>query len=96
MDRPSLAVDGEGRARRRRSSTGSGHEGITLHAATWHEAVRAVDSGEAEVAVLMRPTRIEDVFAVAQRGETMPQKSTYFYPKLVGSPASLLPIDRPV
>jgi uncharacterized protein (DUF1015 family) len=45
--------------------------------------VRAVDAGEAEVAVLMRPTRIEDVFTVAQRGETMPQKSTYFYPKLV-------------
>src|SRR5919201_6672005 len=46
-------------------------------------AVRAVDSGDASVAVLMRPTRIEDVFAVVKRGETMPQKSTYFYPKLV-------------
>jgi uncharacterized protein (DUF1015 family) len=59
-----------------------GHEGIS-YTPDWHEAVRAVDAGEAEVAVLMRPTRIEDVFAVAQRGETMPQKSTYFYPKLV-------------
>jgi len=59
-----------------------GHEGIS-YTADWDEAVRAVDDGEAEVAVLMRPTRIEDVFAVAQRGETMPQKSTYFYPKLV-------------
>jgi uncharacterized protein (DUF1015 family) len=59
-----------------------GHEGIS-YTPDWDEAVRAVDSGEAEVAVLMRPTRIEDVFAVAQRGETMPQKSTYFYPKLV-------------
>ena len=59
-----------------------GHEGIS-YTADWDEAVRAVDAGEAEVAVLMRPTRIEDVFAVAQRGETMPQKSTYFYPKLV-------------
>jgi uncharacterized protein (DUF1015 family) len=59
-----------------------GHEGIS-YTADWDEAVRAVDSGQAEVAVLMRPTRIEDVFAVAQRGETMPQKSTYFYPKLV-------------
>jgi uncharacterized protein (DUF1015 family) len=59
-----------------------GHEGIS-YTADWREAVRAVDAGEAEVAVLMRPTRIEDVFAVAQRGETMPQKSTYFYPKLV-------------
>jgi uncharacterized protein (DUF1015 family) len=42
-----------------------------------------VDEGEAEVAVLMRPARIEDVFAVAKRGDVMPQKSTYFYPKLV-------------
>jgi uncharacterized protein (DUF1015 family) len=59
-----------------------GHEGIS-YTPDWQEAVGAVDSGTAKVAVLMRPTRIEDVFAVAQRGETMPQKSTYFYPKLV-------------
>jgi uncharacterized protein (DUF1015 family) len=59
-----------------------GHDGIS-YTPDWREAVRAVDAGEAAVAVLMRPTRIEDVFAVAQRGETMPQKSTYFYPKLV-------------
>jgi uncharacterized protein (DUF1015 family) len=59
-----------------------GHEGIS-YTPDWEAAVRAVDEGEAEVAVLMRATRIEDVFAVAQRGETMPQKSTYFYPKLV-------------
>jgi uncharacterized protein (DUF1015 family) len=59
-----------------------GHDGIS-YTPDWDEAVRAVDAGQAEVAVLMRPTRIEDVFAVAQRGETMPQKSTYFYPKLV-------------
>ena len=59
-----------------------GHEGLS-YTADWREAVRAVDDGEAEVAVLMRPTRIEDVFQVAARGETMPQKSTYFYPKLI-------------
>jgi uncharacterized protein (DUF1015 family) len=58
-----------------------GHEGLS-YTADWREAVRAVDDGEAAVAVLMRPTRIEDVFQVAARGETMPQKSTYFYPKL--------------
>jgi uncharacterized protein (DUF1015 family) len=68
-----------------------GHEGIS-YTPDWREAVRAVDAGEAEVAVLMRPTRIEDVFAVAQRGETMPQKSTYFYPKLV-SGLLYLPLD---
>jgi uncharacterized protein (DUF1015 family) len=68
-----------------------GHDGIS-YTPDWREAVRAVDAGEAEVAVLMRPTRIEDVFAVAQRGETMPQKSTYFYPKLV-SGLLFLPVD---
>ena len=79
--RSELAVDGEGEL-----DVGLvdrlGHEGIS-YTPDWQEAVRAVDDGEAEVAVLMRPTRIEDVFAVAQRGDTMPQKSTYFYPKLV-------------
>jgi uncharacterized protein (DUF1015 family) len=59
-----------------------GQDGLS-YTADWREAVRAVDEGEAAVAVLMRPTRIEDVFEVAARGETMPQKSTYFYPKLV-------------
>jgi uncharacterized protein (DUF1015 family) len=76
-----LAVDGEGELDVRLVDR-LGHEGIS-YTPDWQEAVRAVDTGEAEVAVLMRPTRIEDVFAVAKRGETMPQKSTYFYPKLV-------------
>ncbi|HKN63356.1 MAG TPA: DUF1015 domain-containing protein [Gaiellaceae bacterium] len=46
------------------------------------EAVATVDRGEAEAAFLLRPTRIEDVWAVARRGDVMPQKSTFFYPKL--------------
>jgi uncharacterized protein (DUF1015 family) len=56
------------------------------------EAVAAVDQGEAEAAFLLRPTRIEDVWAVAGRGEVMPQKSTFFYPKLT-SGLLLLPLD---
>ena len=47
------------------------------------EAVATVDRGEAEAAFLLRPTRIEDVWAVARSGRTMPQKSTYFFPKLI-------------
>ena len=46
------------------------------------EAVAAVDGGEAEAAFLLRPTRIEDVWEIARRGDVMPQKSTFFYPKL--------------
>jgi uncharacterized protein (DUF1015 family) len=45
------------------------------------EAVGAVDRGEADVAYLLREPRVDDVFAVAERGERMPAKSTYFYPK---------------
>jgi uncharacterized protein (DUF1015 family) len=56
------------------------------------EAVATVDSGEAEAAFLLRPTRIEDVWAVARRGEVMPQKSTFFYPKLT-SGLLLFPLD---
>ena len=46
------------------------------------EAVAAVDRGDAQAAFLLRPTRIEDVWDVARRGDVMPQKSTFFYPKL--------------
>jgi uncharacterized protein (DUF1015 family) len=56
------------------------------------EAIAAVDRGEAEAAFLLRPTRIEDVWEVARRGDVMPQKSTFFYPKLT-SGLLLLPLD---
>jgi uncharacterized protein (DUF1015 family) len=56
------------------------------------EAVATVDAGRAEGAFLVRPTRIEDVFAVARRGGVMPQKSTYFFPKLT-SGLLLYPLD---
>lgn len=45
-----------------------------------HEALAM--AGEHDVAFVLNPTRMEQVAAVALRGETMPQKSTYFYPKL--------------
>ncbi len=56
------------------------------------EAIATVDRGEAEAAFLLRPTRIDDVWAVASRGDVMPQKSTFFYPKLT-SGLLMLPLD---
>jgi uncharacterized protein (DUF1015 family) len=47
------------------------------------EAVALVDSGNAQAACLLRAPTIEQVTATARAGETMPQKSTYFYPKLL-------------
>jgi uncharacterized protein (DUF1015 family) len=55
--------------------------GVT-YTAQRKDAVATVDRGEAEAAFLLRPTRLEDVWEVARRGDTMPQKSTYFFPKL--------------
>ncbi|MCK5679656.1 DUF1015 domain-containing protein [bacterium] len=45
-------------------------------------AIDAVKSGTAQIAVLLKSTRIEQVSEVATNGEKMPQKSTFFYPKL--------------
>jgi uncharacterized protein (DUF1015 family) len=59
-----------------------GLEGIS-YTADWDEAVGDVDAGVAELAVLLRPPRVEEVLAAAAAGRVMPQKSTYFYPKLV-------------
>ncbi len=47
------------------------------------DAIRAVASGEAKAAILVRPTRLEQLASVASAGDVMPQKSTYFYPKLL-------------
>jgi uncharacterized protein (DUF1015 family) len=46
------------------------------------EAIDAVDSGFYEAAFLVRAPTVAQVAEFAKRGETMPQKSTYFYPKL--------------
>jgi uncharacterized protein (DUF1015 family) len=47
------------------------------------EARGAVARGEAQAAILVRPTQLDQLAAVASAGDVMPQKSTYFYPKLL-------------
>jgi uncharacterized protein (DUF1015 family) len=46
-------------------------------------AVRMVENGEAAVAFLLNATRLDEVRSVCESGETMPEKSTYFYPKIL-------------
>jgi uncharacterized protein (DUF1015 family) len=46
------------------------------------ELERRVDSGEMSVAFALYPTRMEELMAVADAGEVMPPKSTWFEPKL--------------
>ena len=47
------------------------------------EARAKLDSGDYQAAFLLRPTPVDQVRAVAAEGETMPPKSTYFFPKLL-------------
>ena len=47
------------------------------------EALAKLDAGDYQAAFLLRPTPVEQVRAVADEGETMPPKSTYFFPKLL-------------
>jgi uncharacterized protein (DUF1015 family) len=46
------------------------------------ESVQAVHSGEAQAAILLNATPLQQVCAVARADDRMPQKSTYIYPKL--------------
>jgi uncharacterized protein (DUF1015 family) len=47
------------------------------------DAMAKLDAGDYQAAFLLRPTPIDQVRAVAAAGETMPPKSTYFFPKLL-------------
>ena len=52
------------------------------------ELERRVDSGEMAVAFSMYPTQLSELMAVADAGEIMPPKSTWFEPKLADGLAS--------
>jgi uncharacterized protein (DUF1015 family) len=52
------------------------------YTASAEKAIASLDEGT-HVAFLMRPTPVQQVRDVAAAGETMPPKSTYFFPKLL-------------
>lgn len=47
------------------------------------QACRRVKSGEFDAAFFLRPTSLSDMVLASKQGLKMPQKSTYFYPKLL-------------
>ncbi len=49
----------------------------------FEEAIMKVDSGEFQCSFILNPTRVTEIRDVAAAGEKMPQKSTYFYPKMI-------------
>ncbi|HKF38683.1 MAG TPA: DUF1015 domain-containing protein [Ktedonobacteraceae bacterium] len=65
---------------RREDITAEGHIRYTRDA---QQALEAVRKGEAQAALLLNATRVRQVCNVAKANDRMPQKSTYFYPKLI-------------
>lgn len=55
-------------------------------------AFAEVAAGEASVALFLNPPHVDQVQAVAMAGERMPQKSTFFYPKVL-SGLVISPLD---
>ncbi len=47
------------------------------------EAKKKVQAGDFDAAVFLRPTSLNEMLLVSKKGLKMPQKSTYFYPKLL-------------
>lgn len=65
-------------------SPGSANESASVRFVERTEkALSELDSPELDVAFFVNPTSMEEIKAVAEAGEKMPQKSTYFYPKPV-------------
>lgn len=46
-------------------------------------AIASVDRGDAQMALLLNPVRVEQVMKIALAGDVLPQKSTDFYPKML-------------
>lgn len=49
----------------------------------FEEAISSVKEGNSQCAFILNPTRVTEIRDVASAGEKMPQKSTYFYPKMI-------------
>lgn len=58
-------------------------EGAIDYVTSPTEAFRRLESGLYSLGALINATQVAEVRAVAEAGETMPPKSTYFYPKLL-------------
>ena len=48
----------------------------------YDDGIRLVSSGDLNVAFFLNPIELDDLFKVTLAGGVLPQKSTYFYPKV--------------
>jgi uncharacterized protein (DUF1015 family) len=69
---PLLAIDAEALA----------NQSFLTYTHDTAEALARVESGDVQAAFFMNPTKVEQVLAACEAGSVLPQKSTYFLPKL--------------
>jgi uncharacterized protein (DUF1015 family) len=69
---PLLAIDAEALA----------NQSFLTYTHDTAEAITKVDKGDVQAAFFMNPTKVEQVLAACEAGFVLPQKSTYFLPKL--------------
>ena len=56
-------------------------EGLISYSSSAEKAIDAVVSDESDLCFILNPTRIDQVKNIAEEGQIMPRKTTYFYPK---------------
>jgi uncharacterized protein (DUF1015 family) len=66
---------------------GGGEEAVLAYSYDKREAVDRVLNEEYQLALLLSPIKVATIKAIADAGDRLPRKSTYFYPKL---PAGLV------
>jgi len=54
-----------------------------VYTRSYEEAIKGVKSGEFQCSFIINATKIRQIKDISQNNEKMPQKSTYFWPKLV-------------
>lgn len=62
--------------------SGEERQNLVEYTHSWKEAVQAVREGKYAAVFLLRSEEIETIRKLAEGGVTVPQKTTYFYPKL--------------
>jgi uncharacterized protein (DUF1015 family) len=58
-------------------------EGAITYSQDAEKVLAALDKEDYQGAFILNPPQAEEILAVSTGGETMPQKTTYFYPKLI-------------
>ncbi len=66
--------------------------GVVEYSHDTHEVLEFLDAHPGATAFLLNPVTVESVMALADQGERMPQKSTFFHPKL-GTGLVFCPLD---